>query len=68
MGSWIQKRSPRTKNTTINDKTKLWDKLANKVSDNLAVSTIIYGRIEERINKIAKFRDAGRQHTILEPY
>jgi alkanesulfonate monooxygenase SsuD/methylene tetrahydromethanopterin reductase-like flavin-dependent oxidoreductase (luciferase family) len=49
-------------------KPNLWDELANEVPDDLADSTIIYGKVEECINRIAHFRDAGCQHIILEPY
>ncbi|MCL7383682.1 MAG: LLM class flavin-dependent oxidoreductase [Thaumarchaeota archaeon] len=49
-------------------KPKLWDELASQVPDNLADSTIIYGKIEECVDKIARFRDAGCGHMILEPY
>lgn len=46
----------------------LWDELANKVPDNLADSTIVYGRVEECIDKISKIKEAGCHHIILEPY
>ncbi|HIE19052.1 TPA: LLM class flavin-dependent oxidoreductase [Candidatus Bathyarchaeota archaeon] len=49
-------------------KPKLWDGLANQVPDRLADSTIIYGDIEQCIDRIARFREAGCKHIILEPY
>jgi len=45
-----------------------WDQLAEKVPDSLADSTIIYGRAEQCIDRIAKFADAGCRHMIFEPY
>jgi len=45
-----------------------WDKLADKVPDSLADSTIVYGTVEQCIDRIAKFRDAGCRHMIFEPY
>jgi phthiodiolone/phenolphthiodiolone dimycocerosates ketoreductase len=49
-------------------KPTLWDELANKVPHTLADSTIIYGRTEECIDKIVRFREVGCCHMILEPY
>jgi uncharacterized protein YutE (UPF0331/DUF86 family) len=49
-------------------KPKLWDELASQVPDNLADSTIIYGKTEECVEKIAGFRDAGCRRMILEAY
>mgnify|MGYP001125012089 CR=1 FL=1 len=45
-----------------------WDKLADEVPDSLADSTIVYGKVEQCIDRIAKFRDAGCRHMIFEPY
>jgi len=45
-----------------------WDKLAGKVPDSLADSTIVYGTVEQCIDRIAKFGDAGCRHMIFEPY
>ncbi len=47
---------------------EFWNALANKVPDKLADSTIVYGNVEECIDRIAKFRDAGCLHILLEPY
>lgn len=46
----------------------LWDELASKVPDGLADSTIIYGGVEECVDRIARFGDAGCRHMVLEPF
>jgi len=45
-----------------------WDELVERVPDSLADSTIIYGRAEQCIDRIARFADAGCRHMIFEPY
>lgn len=47
---------------------ELWDELANQVPDSFAESTIVYGRVEECVDRIARFWDAGCRHVVLEPY
>ncbi|MEM0443851.1 MAG: LLM class flavin-dependent oxidoreductase [Candidatus Caldarchaeum sp.] len=47
---------------------QLWDELASKVPDTLADPTIIYGNVEECIDRIASFMEAGCHHIALEPY
>jgi phthiodiolone/phenolphthiodiolone dimycocerosates ketoreductase len=49
-------------------KPQLMDELVNRVPDKLADSTIVYGGVEECIEKIARFREAGCCHMIFEPY
>lgn len=56
----------RTQNIVINQ--KLWDTLANRIPNKLADATIIYGDIEDCVDKISKFKEAGCTHLILEPY
>jgi hypothetical protein len=46
----------------------LWDELASQVPDSLADSTIIYGGVEECVERIARFGNAGSRHIVLEPY
>jgi phthiodiolone/phenolphthiodiolone dimycocerosates ketoreductase len=46
----------------------LWDELANQVPDSLADSIIIYGGVEECVERVARFGDAGCRHMVLEPY
>jgi hypothetical protein len=46
----------------------LWDELASQVPDSLADSTIIYGGVEECVERIARFGNAGCRHIVLEPY
>jgi alkanesulfonate monooxygenase SsuD/methylene tetrahydromethanopterin reductase-like flavin-dependent oxidoreductase (luciferase family) len=46
----------------------LWDGLASQVPDSLADSTIIYGGVEECVERIARFGNAGSRHIVLEPY
>lgn len=47
---------------------QLWDELATKVPNTLADSTIIYGNVEECVDRIASFIEAGCRHIALEPY
>jgi alkanesulfonate monooxygenase SsuD/methylene tetrahydromethanopterin reductase-like flavin-dependent oxidoreductase (luciferase family) len=49
-------------------KPKLLDELTRKVPNKLADSTLVYGEIEDCIDKIARFREAGCRHIIFEPY
>ncbi|MDT7879129.1 MAG: phosphopantothenate/pantothenate synthetase family protein [Candidatus Caldarchaeales archaeon] len=46
----------------------LWDELASQVPDSLADSTIIYRGVEECVERIARFGNAGCRHIVLEPY
>jgi hypothetical protein len=46
----------------------LWDELASQVPDSLADSTIIYGGVEECVERIARFGNAGSRHIVLESY
>lgn len=50
------------------DNKDLWSKLAERVPDELADSTIIYGSAQECVERILKFREAGCKHIILEPF
>lgn len=59
---------PGLRTQQLMSKLRLWDELANKVPDKLADSTIIYGSVEECVDKIARLKDAGCRHIILEPY
>jgi phthiodiolone/phenolphthiodiolone dimycocerosates ketoreductase len=49
-------------------KPKLLDKLSKKVPNELADSTLVYGEIENCIDRIARFMEAGCRHIIFEPY
>jgi alkanesulfonate monooxygenase SsuD/methylene tetrahydromethanopterin reductase-like flavin-dependent oxidoreductase (luciferase family) len=59
---------PELRTQQLMSKPDLWDKLAEKVPDKFADSTIVYGTPNECIEKIAKFREAGCNHIIFEPY
>jgi alkanesulfonate monooxygenase SsuD/methylene tetrahydromethanopterin reductase-like flavin-dependent oxidoreductase (luciferase family) len=59
---------PGLRTQQLMSKPEIWEQLAQKVPDKLADSTIIYGRPEECIEKIARFMEAGCRHIILEPY
>ena len=56
----------RTQHLVINQ--KLWGKLAERVPSDFADRTIIYGTVDECVEKINAFRKSGCVHIILEPY
>lgn len=47
---------------------ELWSDLASRVPDALADATMAYGELDECLDRIAKFAEAGCEHLILEPY
>lgn len=47
---------------------QLWEELARQIPDHLADKTLIYGRLEECVDRAAHFQEAGCQHLILSPY
>lgn len=47
---------------------ELWRRLAEGIPDSVAERTILYGGIEDCIDKISRFAEAGCRHAILEPY
>lgn len=65
-GRFLDHPGLRTHQIVVNR--RLWDELAMKVPDNLAERTIIYGTVDECVDKIAKFMEAGCKHLIFEPY
>jgi phthiodiolone/phenolphthiodiolone dimycocerosates ketoreductase len=56
----------RTQNLVVNK--DLWSRLAEEVPNGLADLTIIYGDVDECIERVMRFREAGCLHIILEPY
>jgi len=46
----------------------LWSDLASRVPDGLADATIVYGGLDECLGRMARFVEAGCEHSILEPY
>jgi phthiodiolone/phenolphthiodiolone dimycocerosates ketoreductase len=49
-------------------KPQLLDKLIKKVPDKFADSTIVYGEVDDCLDRIASFWEAGCRHIIFEPY
>lgn len=62
------KNHPGTRSHNIVTKKQLWQDTAATVPDELAEKTLVYGDIQDCLNRLSEFSKAGCDNVILEPY